>query len=32
MHHGSMDDFLVVVGILAFTAIFLGFVWALDRV
>jgi len=27
-----MDDFLAVVGIVAFMAIFLGFIWALGRV
>jgi len=27
-----MDDFLAVVGIVAFMVIFLGFIWALERV
>jgi len=32
LHHRSMADFLAVVGIVAFVAVMLGLVWALDRV
>jgi len=30
--HVFMADFLVVVGIVAFAAVMLGLIWALDRV
>jgi hypothetical protein len=29
---GPMADFLVVVGFVAFVAVFLGFIWCLERV
>jgi hypothetical protein len=31
-HDLPMADFLVVVGIVAFVAVFLGLIWALERV
>jgi hypothetical protein len=31
-HHWPMADFLVVVGIVVFMALMLGYIWALDRV
>jgi hypothetical protein len=30
--HGSMADFLAVLGIVAFVVAMLGLIWALDRV
>jgi hypothetical protein len=30
--HGSMADFLAVLGIVGFVAVMLGLIWALDRV
>jgi hypothetical protein len=32
MQDGRMADFLAVVGIVAFAAVMLGLIWALDRV
>jgi hypothetical protein len=31
-HDRPMDDFLVVLGIVAFALVMLGLIWALDRV